>query len=87
MHASWNGIALGISFGSIAVEFEYISFSLSMIAIINLTGVILLTLLSGVALIGLIRMPRRLMMEGIDRRVEILQESSSEFEGPDKSAD
>jgi hypothetical protein len=84
MHASWNGIALGISFGSIAYEFEYISITPSMITIINLSGVILLTLLSALALIGLIRMPRRLMMEGIDHGVEVVEDSSEELEGLDK---
>jgi hypothetical protein len=75
MHASWNGIALGISFNSIAAEYRYVSLTPSMSAIINLSGVILLSLLSILGLIGLIRMPRRLMREQID---SIVQQSSSE---------
>ncbi|HEY46233.1 MAG: hypothetical protein AMJ88_10115 [Anaerolineae bacterium SM23_ 63] len=78
MHALWNAIALGISFNSIAVEYQYINLTPSMLAMINLSGVILLTLLSSLALIGLIRMPRRLMREQIDSMVEVVQQSSRE---------
>ena len=58
-----------------------------MITIINLGGVILLTLLSALALIGLIRMPRRLMMEGIDQSVEVVEDSYDGLEGLDKPSD
>ena len=66
MHALWNGIALGISFNSIAVEYQYFNLTPSMLTIINLGGVILRTLLSSLALIGLIRIPRKLLREQND---------------------
>jgi hypothetical protein len=79
MHALWNGIALGISFNSIAVEYQYVNLTPSMVAVINLSGVVLLTLLSCIALIGLIRMPRRLVREQIDSMAEIVQQTSREL--------
>jgi hypothetical protein len=63
MHAVWNGIALGISFGGIAAENQSIHLTPSTLGIINVGGVVLLTMLSVVALIGLIRTPRRLARE------------------------
>jgi hypothetical protein len=79
MHALWNGIALGISFNSIAVEYQYVNLAPSMFAVINLSGVVLLTLLSSLALIGLIRMPRRLMREQIESMAEVVQQTSPEL--------
>jgi hypothetical protein len=60
MHAFWNGVALVISFGSIAGENLSFNLTPSMINMINLSGVVLLTLLSCIALAGLIGIPRRL---------------------------
>ncbi len=79
MHALWNGIALGISFNSIGVEYQYISLSPSIFVMINFSGVIFLTLLSGLALIGLIRMPQRLMREQIDSMSDVVRQSSYEL--------
>ena len=60
-----------ISFNSIAVEYQYVNLTPSMFAAINLSGVVLLTLLSSLALIGLIRMPQRLMREQSDSMAEV----------------
>ena len=79
MHALWNGIALLISFSSIAVEFQTVNLTPWMLSVINFSGVILLTLLSSLALIGLIRIPRRLMREQIDSMSEVGQQSSREL--------
>jgi hypothetical protein len=76
MHALWNGIALGISFNSIAVEYQSVNLTPLTVTVINLSGVVLLTLLSAVALIGLIRMPRRLMREQIDSMAEVVEQNS-----------
>lgn len=72
MHALWNGIALGISFNSIAVEFQSVNLTPWMLSVINFSGTILLTLLSSLALIGLIRLPRRLMREQVHEVSEVV---------------
>lgn len=70
MHALWNGVALGISFGGLAAENRSINLTPSTLGMINFSGVALLTILSGVALIGLIRTPRRLARDQVHTELE-----------------
>jgi hypothetical protein len=79
MHALWNGVALGISFGGIAAENQSIDLAPSTLGIINVSGVVLLTILSGVALIGLIRTPRRLARDHDQTELEDYHEAPGTF--------
>ncbi|KPK89921.1 MAG: hypothetical protein AMJ88_16885 [Anaerolineae bacterium SM23_ 63] len=84
MHAFWNGVALVISFGAIASENLSVNLTPSMLDMINFSGVVLLTILSGIALAGLVRIPRKLARDHehieLDKPLETLGEHTNRGE-------
>jgi hypothetical protein len=79
MHAFWNGVALVISFGSIASENLSVNLTPSMINMINLSGVVLLTILSCIALAGLIAIPRKLARDHEQTELDTSLETQGEL--------
>ena len=79
MHAFWNGVALVISFSTITSDNLLINFTPSMLHMMNFSGVVLLAILSGIALVGLIRIPRRLARDNEHTELEKSLETPEEL--------
>jgi hypothetical protein len=63
MHGLWNAAAIGIGFGPIYIDQPFTNLASNALVVINLVGFAILISLSIVALLGLLRIPKRLLRE------------------------
>ena len=60
MHGLWNAAAIGVAFGSLPEQGMEISVPLEMAQSVSAMGIILIVLLTAVAFIGILEIPKRL---------------------------